>query len=330
MYGGDETEEIGREKTPEKYVNKLVAIFREVRRVLREDGTVWLNLGDSYGKGKQLQGVPWRVALTLQADGWILRSDIIWSKPDPIPTSVNDRPTISHEYIFLFSNSENYYYDAEAIKTPSKVPGDTRIIKDNSRSFRSQGLANGIAPSGNGKVGSVIVVKAMANKRTVWSIPTYSFADSHFATFPPDLIIPCVKAGTSQKGCCPHCGKCWKRILDKERRATRPGKTTKIKGKKPAEVGNRNLQRHVTDTKTIGWEQQCDCSKHDPVPCVVLDPFSGAATTGLVCQKLQRAYIGIELNPEYIEMSRKRLINRGDVKRPKKQQSDEVSFDIEF
>ena len=182
--------QVGIEETPEEYVAKMVEVFREVKRVLRNDGTLWLNLGDSYAgncsqasnngragfgnprerlvnrkgeglKPKDLVGIPWRVAFALQADGWYLRSDIIWHKPNPIPESVKDRPTKAHEYIFLLSKSPRYYYDYEAIKEPvtSKQLGSTR------------------------------------NRRSVWTVPTRPFPEAHFATFPPELIEPCVLAG---------------------------------------------------------------------------------------------------------------------------------------
>ena len=182
--------QVGIEETPEEYVAKMVEVFREVKRVLRNDGTLWLNLGDSYagncsqasnngragfgnprerlvnrkGKGlkpKDLVGIPWRVALALQADGWYLRSDIIWHKPNPIPESVKDRPTKAHEYIFLLSKSPRYYYDYEAIKEPVT-----------SRQLRPT-----------------------RNRRSVWTVPTRPFPEAHFATFPPELIEPCVLAG---------------------------------------------------------------------------------------------------------------------------------------
>jgi len=187
--------QLGLEETPEKFVENMVEVFREVKRVLKKDGTVWMNLGDTYGKqvgkgfntheedgtgnrvtemqekhgdikvktglpDKSLVGIPWRVALALQADGWVLRSDIIWHKPNPMPESVKDRPTKSHEYIFLLTKSKKYYYDYEAIKEFSKIDGRAK------------------------------------NKRTVWSIPTQAYPEAHFATFPEEIPEVCIKAGT--------------------------------------------------------------------------------------------------------------------------------------
>lgn len=256
--------QIGLEVTPEDFVNSLVEVFREVRRVIRDDGTLWLNLGDSYsgsGKGvwnvpdekkskvketyrpssnpvkvqtglkpKDLIGIPWRVAFALQADGWYLRQDIIWHKPNPMPESVRDRCTKSHEYIFLFSKSPKYYFDNKVIKEP--------IVKGSSGSQFNKGktaLHQAARSSDKDRI-----EPKMKNKRSVWSVSTKPFSEAHFATFPPDLIEPCVLAG------CPEYG-------------------------------------------------------------VVLDPFNGAGTTGLVSIRNNRVYQGIELNPEYIEISHRRL-----------------------
>ncbi len=223
--------QIGLEESLPQYLNRLVAVFNEVRRVLRFDGLLWLNIGDGYTSGnrgwrapdkknparamstrpdtpeglkpKDLLGVPWRLAFALQQDGWYLRSDIIWNKPNAMPESVKDRPTRSHEYIFLFSKAEQYYYDHEAVQEVN----------------------------GGGK---------RRNRRTVWDVNTMPFPDAHFATFPPALIEPCVLAGSR--------------------------------------TGDH-----------------------------VLDPFFGSGTVGVVCQNLQRNYVGVELHPEYVAMATRRL-----------------------
>jgi DNA modification methylase len=194
--------QLGLEPNPLDYVAKLVDIFRKARRVLRKDATVWLNLGDSYilnnppagFKTKDLVGVPWRVALALQADGWYLRSDCIWSKPNPVPSSVEDRPTRSHEYVFLLSVSERYYYDGDAIAERAENAG--KAIRMGKKSM-SRGQANGagVQPSGNG-LESIYVVPEKRNKRTVWTVPSVRYPAAHFATFPPDLIKPCILAGS--------------------------------------------------------------------------------------------------------------------------------------
>ena len=215
--------QFGLEKSPEEYVRRMVEVFREVRRVMRDDGTLWLNLGDSYiGSGcggssevgglkpKDLCGIPWRVAFALQADGWYLRSDIIWNKPNPMPESVTDRPTKSHEYIFLLTKSPDYFYDAEAIKEPAKDWG--------SRDRRGQErFENGVMPGGAPHTGLTDgdFSSRGRNKRSVWTITTKAFSEAHFATFPEDLIEPCILAGTSQRGVCEGCGAPWDRVLER-------------------------------------------------------------------------------------------------------------------
>lgn len=215
--------QLGLEKTPEQYVRKVVKIFREVKRVLRDDGTLWLNLGDSYAGGglgghtdnkatreikgvslnmskdlkpKDLIGIPWRVAFALQADGWYLRSDIIWSKPNPMPESVTDRPTKAHEYIFLMSKSAKYFYDADAVREealPEKSCGANSTV-------RNKAHLPGNKQNGRG-VGNVMPEKWNhpngRNKRTVWEIATQPFPEAHFAVFPEKLVEPCVKAGSA-------------------------------------------------------------------------------------------------------------------------------------
>jgi DNA modification methylase len=183
--------QIGSEATVDEYVSRLVEVFRAVRDHLADDGTLWLNLGDSYLE-KSLQGVPWRVAFALLADGWYLRSDIIWSKPNPMPESITDRPTKAHEYIFLMSKSPKYYYDAAAIAEPSEYAGEQAGI---CRGTKRRAEAMGRKPSGNEVIGANWIQPETRNKRTVWTVVTAPFHGAHFATFPPDLIEPCIKAG---------------------------------------------------------------------------------------------------------------------------------------
>lgn len=215
-YGHDG--QLGLEETPEQYIAAIVDVFRAVRDVLADDGTLWINLGDSYGSGKQLLGVPWRVALALQADGWILRQDIIWHKPNPMPESVQDRCTKSHEYLFLMTKSERYFYDADAISQPLSESSVDRLSQSNlanqAGSNRVPGKTNGamkaVGPrfggnkygddereesrtkSGNEWSGE----SGRANRRSVWSVPTTPYKGAHFATFPLALVEPCVLAGS--------------------------------------------------------------------------------------------------------------------------------------
>jgi len=302
-YGKED--QIGLEETPDQYVAKMVEVFREVRRVLRDDGTVWLNLGDSYsaggrGKGqdgsiqqgnkgsmtgavfnswkvegfknKNLLGIPWRVAFGLQADGWYLRQDIIWSKPNPMPESVTDRCTKSHEYIFLLAKSQKYYYDYEAIKEP-------------------------LAEASFGGVGG------KRNKRSVWTVTTKPFRGAHFATFPKDLIEPCVLAGTSAHGCCSKCGQPYERVMEKTGEFQRRWSTNNAEGS-PYETQS-SMQKTY---RTAGWSVDCPCGCSAPVvPCTVLDPFTGSGTTCVVALNHGRKFIGTELNPEYIKIATDRI-----------------------
>lgn len=268
-YGHDG--QIGLEPTPDAYVAEMVALFREVRRVLTDDGTVWLNLGDSYAaqggahggrddnqtgvgakrlhiegsgdkaprrppdgvKPKDLIGIPWRVAFALQADGWYLRSDIIWHKPNPMPESVTDRPTKAHEYVFLLTKSSRYFYDAGAIAEPSEEPKRVRANRIGGASHKERQQHS---------EGGVFMGAQTRNARTVWSITTQPFSGAHFATMPPELAERCIRAGS------------------------RAGDT-------------------------------------------VLDPFGGAGTTGLVADRLGRDATLIELNPAYAALARQRITN---------------------
>jgi DNA modification methylase len=273
-------DQIGLEQTPDAFVAELVAVFREVKRVLRNDGTLWLNLGDSYArnagpeesklamlhtmgvgqkkahemgamrkgenrppeglKPKDLIGIPWRVAFALQTDGWYLRQDIIWHKPNPMPESVKDRCTKAHEYIFLLSKSDRYYYDADAIAEPAindNMPG--RNMTDTRLTYGEQNGGNsGLRDLKHRyKTGDWPETR---NRRSVWTVPTSPYKGAHFATFPPDLIEPCIKAGSK--------------------------------------AGD-----------------------------IVLDPFGGAGTTGLVADRMGRNALLCELNPEYAKMAETRI-----------------------
>ena len=262
--------QLGLESTPQDYVANMVEVFGLVRELLADDGTLWLNLGDSYAgagysnhdntggaartdggkqrhttlsglKPKDLVGIPWRVAFALQADGWYLRSDIIWSKPNPMPESVTDRPTKAHEYLFLMAKSERYYYDADAISEPAMPEHAGRYKYDFSGSKEGQAAAMPegytIHPEGQRDY------SGKRNRRTVWTIATQSYSEAHFATFPPKLIEPCILAGSR--------------------------------------VGD-----------------------------IVFDPFMGSGTTAQVAQKLGRQYLGCELNEAYAKMQDQRTAQK--------------------
>ena len=289
--------QLGLEKTPEGFLEKMVAVFHEVRRVLRDDGTAWINMGDSYsgsgrggnsasitGRGKdasaitapkpkfaskQMVGMPWRLAFALQADGWYLRQDIIWSKPNPMPESVTDRCTKAHEYIFLLSKKPNYFFAADKIKekcSPNTPARMARAKPEHAESQRAHGGGHrggrsmgprvaGVNPKAasaemdgprskqNASFSAAVVnMVEFRNKRSVWEVGSEPFTEAHFATFPTKLIEPCVLAG------CPPGG-------------------------------------------------------------IVLDPFFGAGTTGVVATSLGRKFIGIEINPEYAAIAENRIKN---------------------
>jgi DNA modification methylase len=347
--------QIGLEPTPEAYVATMVEVFREVRRVLRSDGTVWLNLGDSYAgyhgnknseiptsamngwtngtnenlrtssanrnglKQKDLIGIPWRVAFALQADGWWLRQDIIWSKPNPMPESVTDRCTKAHEYIFLLSKSARYFYDAEAIKEPS-IYGDPRSptaaypckndFREGARPIRESVKRGGFDGKTNELEGreAFRAITDFRNKRSVWEVATAPFSEAHFATFPPALIEPCIKAGTSEKGCCAKCGASWAREVEKiNRGGSRVDPALRmVSGASRNSFGGQKEWDAYKPAQTLGWSPSCSCNA-DAAPCTVLDPFGGAGTTGLLADRLGRNAILIELNPEYSTMAQRRL-----------------------
>ena len=191
-YGHDD--QLGLEETPEEYTANLVEVFSQVKRVLKDDGTLWLNLGDSYNTTKNLVGIPWRVAFALQQDGWYLRQDIIWHKPNPMPESVTDRCTKSHEYIFLLSKSEKYFYDADAIRETLAESSIKRLNQDIDKQVGSTRAHGGQKSNGNMKTFGD--VEKGSNKRSVWTVATKPYSEAHFAVFPEKLIEPCIQAGS--------------------------------------------------------------------------------------------------------------------------------------
>jgi len=350
-YGIDN--QLGLESTPEEYVEKMVEVFRQIKRVLKHDGTVWLNLGDSYNsppagnkkdrwesgdskrfkvnkglamkshqkgsqaidrtkrtslKPKDLVGIPWRVAFALQADGFWLRQDIIWHKPNPMPESVTDRCTKTHEYIFLLTKSAQYFYDADAIR--EKTNRDWSSVGGNLKGKGIHKIGNGYKDIGdrtldNGQYGR--------NKRSVWTINTQPYKEAHFAVFPEKLPELCIKAGTSEYGECSECGKAWERIVEKERTfesgSGKSGNMPSGKNGPDLQGGGETLDIRrgpVVHITTKGWQPTCSCDA-DRVPQIVLDPFFGSGTTGYVAQRLGRKWIGIELNEEYIKIAEKRF-----------------------
>ncbi len=345
--------QMGLEPTLEEYIGKMTEVFREVRRVLKDTGTLWLNMGDGYSltcpnkqseqvsspyykdntrtgarhretpglRPKNLLGQPWRLAFALQADGWYLRSDIIWAKPNPMPESVSDRPTKSHEYVFLMSKRAKYFYDADAVREPHQdALGIDRFNKGTKHGQSATDYKWDRDGKPRMKQDNVEYNPAGRNRRTVWNIATQAFPSAHFATFPEKLVEPCIRAGTSECGYCAECGLPWVRVTarDTDEKASDAPTDYKTMTDKPNEVnqghgvgamGGGHKRQAWLDAHpklTIGWQPTCACSA-DTVPGLVLDPFMGSGTVALVVKKLDRNYLGIELNPEYIELSNKRL-----------------------
>lgn len=308
----------------ECYVCKLVEVFREVWRVLRKDGTVWLNLGDTYaasGRGggggsfqdkdvgskishinqrrkpapgykpKDLIGIPCRVSFALQADGWWRRSEITWCKKAPMPESAEDRPTNATEKIFLLTKSLNYYYDREAVR--EKTSGSY-----NGSSF-TKGKTAAVKPNvGQGER----IERPGRNMWNYWLLSPEPFPEAHFAVFPTEIPRRAILAGTSEKGCCPKCGAPWERMVEK----TNETRTKKTGIGVDCYEGTKGRAGEV-NVITIDWHPTCSCGiVEETVPCTVLDPFGGAGTTTLVAMQLGRSSIYIDLNPEYAEMAIRR------------------------
>lgn len=334
-YGNDG--QLGLEPTPTEYIDALVKVFKEIHRVLRDDGTLWINIGDSYAsfrdgkvtpdttrgestgtfvekgkasnrmassfvntpiKHKDLVGIPWRLAFALQADGWYLRQDIIWAKPNPMPESVTDRCTKSHEYIFLLTKLPKYYFDYEAIK-------EKAVSNNKPRQF---GATNQIGTLRN-DVGRIFEDSGTRNKRSVWAVTVKPFREAHFATFPSELIEPCVLSGTSEHGVCNQCGKQYERKMEKgeiPERKTRDN-TLGVHPNRLTTTRLNSVDMIAIPKHQVGWQKTCDCAKSIPVPATVLDPFFGSGTTGLVAQQLGRNWIGCEINPEYAKIASERL-----------------------
>jgi DNA modification methylase len=242
------------------HVCHMVLVFREVRRVLRDDGTLWLNYGDGYSPGGNLVGVPWRVALALQSDGWVLRQDVIWHKPSPMPESVRDRCTKAHEYVFLLVKKAGYFCDMEAIKDDSRSPAG--MSWEERKKIGSAGLKNeGVSHrhDADRAYSSRVGDGNLSNKRSVWAVPPYSYSGAHFATFPPKLITPMIRAGTSAKGACASCGAPWERLTEERAvRRERPNDYVKRTGEEGTGNSCPNTAAGV-EVKTVGWRPTCEC-----------------------------------------------------------------------
>lgn len=266
-------------------------------------------------KPKDLVPIPWMVAMALQQDGWFLRSDIIWSKRNCMPESVTDRPTKSHEYIFLLTKNARYFYDNEAVKVPASdsYANDSRWETGGTETNYKEGYSDAMAQ--NPKMPHRVFngeKRGTVNLRDVWHIANQPYAGSHFATFPPDLIKPCIMAGTSSKGCCPKCGAPWERVVERNGGTLNPaeGKRRVAATGGAISGGTERCTLGKTDEvehKTLGWQPTCEHRQLlgamlAPVPCTVLDPFGGSGTVGQVALELGRKAILIDLNPEYMPL----------------------------
>jgi DNA modification methylase len=339
-------QQIGLEETPDVYVDRLVKVFREVWRVLRNDGTVWLNLGDSYaagglghGSGKQttnygscngshiekprkapnglkpkyLIGIPWRVAFALQADGWYLRSDIIWCKKSPMPESVTDRPTNATEHIFLLAKSEKYYYDREAVRVP-RATHENRTGWKRSYSFARK--VNECPPPGqpnqHREDRADIAYNNGRNLWNYWLLGPEPLKLKHYAAFPTKIPEIAILAGSSPKAC-PKCGAPWKRVIeptDEYRKHLGKGYHDHSHDSTQGNSQSKSMPNVKETYITVGWSPTCSCPGNDGSgKCIILDPFSGSGTTVMVALRHGRRGIGLELNPEYVEMSKKRIID---------------------
>ena len=250
-------------------------------------------------KPKDLCGIPWRVALALQADGWTLRSDIIWAKPNPMPESVTDRPTKSHEYIFVLTKAARYFWDAEAVREETKP--------DSGLNFRARArTASGALGGENSHHMETRVYSEIkgANLRTVWTIPTAPYSGAHFATWPPVLVETMVKAGTSERGVCPTCGAPWRRVVDKGEAVNaprNPNDALPYTANGSTNHGNGATTLHkVRTVETVEWRPTCAHADASPIPAIVLDPFCGSGTTLLVARQLGRYGLGFDLSETYL------------------------------
>jgi DNA modification methylase len=340
--------ELGLEPTPELYVDHLADVFDALWRVLRPDGSLWLNLGDTYCthpagltgtkrwksstltirdrtgaeqagsidkrppglKEKDLVGIPWAVAFELRRRGWFLREDIVWAKRNPMPEPVRDRPTRSHEYVFLLTKSPRYFYDAEAVREPIQESSLRRLRhhlpnpRDNPRYFSKY-------PKGDFRRFPMLVNTDPKgrNLRSVWQIATQPYPGAHFATFPEALAEVCVRAGTSAKGVCAKCGTPWIHKVRAEGGGIGhdwfPDKSLAVgRGQGIAVPAIHDGTYRRVD---LGFQKACSCPTKSTAPCVVLDPFMGSGTVLAVSRRLGRRSVGIDLNPEYAVLAKERI-----------------------
>lgn len=343
---------LGNEPDPRQYCAHMVEVFESLRDLLAPDGSMWVNLGDTWnnnrGRGfnsnsrrnyrdnntavrrppgfkrKDLIGIPWLVAFALREAGWYLRQGIVWNKPNGMPSSCTDRCSNSHEYIFLLSKKPKYYYDRIAIMEPQSETERTRRLReqkqgldttyDLQRNSETTGqVAAGVtSATGSARIRQEIAIFGMRNKRSVWTQTTKPYRGSHTATYPPDLVKPCVLASTSERGHCPVCGAGWKRIwkkgraLDAWRKAcgadtegAYSGQATKDyagAGAQNASAMKARILDGMREIVTVGWEPTCKHVHDEPVPGIVYDPFAGTGATGEAAETNGRLFVGSDMN----------------------------------
>lgn len=346
--------QLGLEATPAEYLANQVDVFRRVRRVLRDDGILWVNLGDTYSSASKWGGasggknadhepsprtetrrgddrpdgnllmIPYRFAIAMQDDGWILRSVNIWHKKSPMPETLRGwrfkadsdgelslsrgswRTTQAFEPVFMFAKSMGYFADSEAASEPA-VGGTPGNKSHKGKLAYEAGDHRMRTKAGLCDIGA----RDRRNPRNVWSLSSEPFSGQHFAAYPTELVRRCIEASTSSKGCCPICGNQWAPIVSTQRSATRTGTDSKVykadvAAADPNVIGNRDPQRHITRATVVGHRPTCDCGAVS-VPSLVLDPYAGSGTTLQVAYQLARNYLGIELNPEYLPLIEQRI-----------------------
>lgn len=366
--------ELGQEPTLEMFIGHLVYCFRMLKPTLREDGTLWVNLGDGYSSGgrkdydsasvskngvaqhsakvirhtpaalkpKDRLGVPWRFAFAMQADGWYWRDEVIWSKKSPMPSSVTDRTTTSHEIVLVFSKQKRYFYDQHAIMEPTTGGAHSRGKGTTPKSDTAGKTSKNRVKNNNDFMSKTTGLTLTRNPRSVWHLSSEPTKEKHYACWPTKLVAKMIKAGSSVYGCCATCGAPIVKILKRNRVATRPGLKTKVpagwdtrpgphtsiglhthqgreenkkagldanspyQGHAGTIVGNRDPLRHTTVVEEVGQKPSCECAV-EIVKCRVLDPFGGMATTGITADRLERDAVCIELSSEYADLAEKKV-----------------------